>query len=251
MGGGRGDLAVHIAKTFPDVIVTVVDANERSLRQGELFARSQGQPISARIRFICANVTEEFSPQAVANLGGSGGNYNENSSDLIDFCATNVDFVVALHACGGLSDLAMRFAVLNSCRFVVCPCCYLKNPFLLPLAPMERGNLEAAVDENHQSPVFVTSSAHAITDSTSVDVATSITGVAHYFKLNFVSHTDRGVLLRLAESDNRSVSLRACRVINSQRLNSLQSMLHDSKATLEMEQFPPEYSLRNTLLMLS
>ena len=45
-----------------------------------------------------------------------------------------IDLVVALHACGDLSDLAMAFALQLKIPFVVCPCCYTKRyiPKFLP-----------------------------------------------------------------------------------------------------------------------
>jgi hypothetical protein len=38
-----------------------------------------------------------------------------------------IDLVVALHACGDLSDLALAFAQQLRCSFVICPCCYTKR----------------------------------------------------------------------------------------------------------------------------
>ena len=41
-----------------------------------------------------------------------------------------VDLVVALHACGALSDVAVAQAVRHKAGFVVCPCCFNANQFL-------------------------------------------------------------------------------------------------------------------------
>jgi len=49
--------------------------------------------------------------------------------------AEGVDLVVALHACGSLSDVAMAQAVRHQAGFLVCPCCYLANQKLqVPVA---------------------------------------------------------------------------------------------------------------------
>jgi hypothetical protein len=42
-----------------------------------------------------------------------------------------MDMVVALHACGHLSDVALAHAVQYKAHgFVICPCCFSSNPFL-------------------------------------------------------------------------------------------------------------------------
>ncbi len=42
-----------------------------------------------------------------------------------------IEFLVALHACGGLTDLALQYAVKQQCPFLICPCCYVKTPINL------------------------------------------------------------------------------------------------------------------------
>ncbi|KAL7525927.1 hypothetical protein ACHAWF_001568, partial [Thalassiosira exigua] len=111
VGGGRGDLAVRIALSFPESRVVVVDSNESSVLAGHGYATKCG--VDDRIEFLCTNFSEY-----VENYDGSDA----------------VDFVVALHACGDLSDMALSFAESNRCDFVVCPCCYPKR-YLAPFAP--------------------------------------------------------------------------------------------------------------------
>ena len=41
-----------------------------------------------------------------------------------------MDIVVALHACGHLSDVALAHAIQHEAGFVICPCCFLSNPTL-------------------------------------------------------------------------------------------------------------------------
>jgi SAM-dependent methyltransferase len=98
VGGGRGDLATRIAKEFPQLHVTVVDKNESSMQAGVDYAKRLG--VVDRMSFV--------------------------AGDFADY-SEDVDLVVALHACGDLSDLAIHFAKTRGCDFVVCPCCYTKR----------------------------------------------------------------------------------------------------------------------------
>jgi hypothetical protein len=228
IGGGRGDLAVHIAQSFPHVHVTVVDANVRSLLQGQRFAESFGPGVAERIRFVCTRVTEEMDFSKEGILASSLAPTAEDSTGNVNAAQhlSAVDFVVALHACGGLSDLALRCAVQNKCKFLVCPCCYLKTPFVLPVAPRQT-NARSEEDASRDG-AFSASDAQQL------------------------NAEDRQTLLRLAESDNRTVSLRASHVINSARMHALQSMLPPHQpSTLRLHLFAEEFSLRNMVLALS
>lgn len=242
IGGGRGDLAVLIAQTFPHTLVTVVDANMSSLRQGKAFAKRCGEEVYRRIRFVCARFEASFSFDGVHVLSDADLDELERSSashnceqstvspsvsDVAEQIPT-VDVVVALHACGGLSDLALHYAAINQCRFLVCPCCYLKTPYCMPTcarAPIVPLTVESAPSETE--------------------------------------YTERLALLRLAESDNRACSSRASLIINSQRLNALESILHGQEGEkgggaidrtnvgswqVQLSEFPKEYSLRNLVL---
>jgi hypothetical protein len=103
VGGGRGDLAIALAMGLgPDTRVTVVDMNELSLEAGRMYAEQCG--IGDRMNWIC----DDFVSYAERNE------------------TTDVDMVVALHACGYLSDLALEYAVRQKASFVICPCCYSK-----------------------------------------------------------------------------------------------------------------------------
>jgi len=242
IGGGRGDLAVLIAQTFPHALVTVVDANVSSLRQGKAFAKRCGEEVYRRIRFVCARFEANFSFEGVhilsdADLQEPEQEHSctiEKTEQSIHTTSTEiastgaalvpaVDVVVALHTCGGLSDLALHYAATKQCRFLVCPCCYLKTPYCMPTsasAPIVPLTMESAASE--------------------------------------IEYTERLALLRLAESDNRACSSRASLVINSQRLNALESILQGPKCEegsgihsswqVQLSEFPKEYSLRNLVL---
>ena len=114
VGGGRGDLAIHIACAL-GLKVTVIDTNESSLQAGRDAAHSlktsqtDGENLSQLIHFqnMDFNVAAEQLPH-------------------------DIDLVVALHACGGLSDAALGFAASRQIGFMICPCCHLKHPHLEP-----------------------------------------------------------------------------------------------------------------------
>lgn len=119
VGGGRGDLAVAIALHFHNAHITVVDCNESSIAAGKVYATKCN--VDDRIEFVYQNFSEYY----------AGYNVNDGTDDRIDV-------VVALHACGDLSDMALSFAQKNECAFVICPCCYPKR-YLAPFTPFWHG----------------------------------------------------------------------------------------------------------------
>ena len=56
--------------------------------------------------------------------------------------SSGVDIVVALHACGALSDVAFGHASVHGAAFVICPCCFLSNPHLQVVSLMDDGKVE-------------------------------------------------------------------------------------------------------------
>ena len=116
VGGGRGDLAVHLALDFPNAQLIVVDCNESSIAAGKRYATTCS--VEDRIKFVFQNFSEYHAEYSVQD--GKK-------------CKV-IDVVVALHACGDLSDMALQFANQNQCDFVICPCCYPKR-YLTPFKP--------------------------------------------------------------------------------------------------------------------
>jgi len=117
VGGGRGDLAVQIALHFPEALVVVVDNNESSVLAGREYAAKCG--VENRIEFCCVN-------------------FSDYMEEYDAGCQGCVDFVLALHACGDLSDMALSFASSRQCNFIICPCCYPKR-YLAPFVPHWHG----------------------------------------------------------------------------------------------------------------
>lgn len=107
VGGGRGDLALAVAAAVPeDCVVHVVDTNAESLAAGR--ARAEAEGLLPQMRFVCAPV------ECVANQ-------------------LHCDLVIGLHACGGLSEYALRLAVAQRASFLVCTCCFNSHPNLAVL----------------------------------------------------------------------------------------------------------------------
>jgi hypothetical protein len=112
VGGGRGDLAVQIALEFKDTRVIAVDCNKSSVDAGKVYARQCG--VEDRIEFVEMNFSQ----------------YVEE----YDASTDKIDCVVALHACGDLSDMALSLAHSIGTSFIICPCCYPKR-YLAPFVP--------------------------------------------------------------------------------------------------------------------
>lgn len=110
IGGGKGLLSNVLAEMFGiDIVeVQVVDISISATSNGMMRAKRRGLQ---NIRFDALDAT---------TLDISG-----------------VDVVVALHACGALSDVALGHAACQGAGFVVCPCCFLSNSQLKVAAPSD------------------------------------------------------------------------------------------------------------------
>ncbi|KAL3767243.1 hypothetical protein ACHAW5_005254 [Stephanodiscus triporus] len=103
IGGGKGLLSNVLAEMFGiDIVeVHVVDVSISATNNGMMKAKRRGLQ---NILFVAQDATK-------LDIRG-------------------VDVVVALHACGALSDVALGHAVRQGAGFVVCPCCFLSNSHL-------------------------------------------------------------------------------------------------------------------------
>jgi hypothetical protein len=107
VGGGRGDLSIALAMHV-SAKVTVVEKNESSLLAGREHAKNLG--CGDKMTFVHADFFDFVQV------------FEVSKDDT-----PPIDLVVALHACGDLSDLALAFAQQLRCSFVICPCCYTKR----------------------------------------------------------------------------------------------------------------------------
>ena len=113
VGGGQGDLTFHLAQEFPSSRITIVDTNDSSLTAGHRHMETTMANLASRITFVHADF-HQFTLDPSRFLDGSAAPHP-------------IDLVVALHACGDLSDLALHFAKSLEVPFVICPCCYTKR----------------------------------------------------------------------------------------------------------------------------
>ena len=180
VGGGRGDLALQVAAEFK-VKVTVVEMSEACFL-GQAAARQLG----LNVNFCNMDFAE----------------VNELPSDI--------DMLVALHACGGLSDAALDFAYSRQIPFIICPCCHLKHLHLEPtggwssLCDLESRSFESKESEEQSSQV----------------------------------------LRKLAELDRRDISWRALRVIAALRMKSIKKKYPANRLQCTLATFSQEYSCR-------
>eukprot|EP00747_Dinoflagellata_sp_TGD_P041822 gnl/TRDRNA2_/TRDRNA2_141698_c0_seq3.p1 gnl/TRDRNA2_/TRDRNA2_141698_c0~~gnl/TRDRNA2_/TRDRNA2_141698_c0_seq3.p1 ORF type:complete len:480 (-),score=74.03 gnl/TRDRNA2_/TRDRNA2_141698_c0_seq3:17-1456(-) len=276
VGGGRGDLAMQLAKTFERI--TVVDSNAASLSEGWMNAMTK--LTNADAVDPCPNLEEQrrrFFPEATAKFVGLGKNSTEPrdvsaldgrlegfaglgragkmefvqmaftaeaslpvdrevaaahaNSIFGDFSAAStvpppIDLVVALHACGGLTDEAIAFARSRNIAFLVVPCCYTKIP-----ATAEQ---PASTDSSSRAPLA------AFHDKVIASQLADTAGKEQTFEN----------LCLLAESTRRDLSFRCAtalallRVLSLFGCESCKSNLNTAVA-VDIEAFPSNYSQRN------
>jgi protein-L-isoaspartate O-methyltransferase len=106
IGGGKGKLANYLAQSLgPELVqVHVVDIAAGAIANGAMRAKRLKVE---NVQYQVADASQ-FIPEK-----------------------QGMDMVVALHACGHLSDVALAHAVQNKAHgFVICPCCFSSNLFL-------------------------------------------------------------------------------------------------------------------------
>lgn len=121
IGGGKGLLSNVLAEMFGvDIVeVHVVDVSISATNNGMMKAKRRGLQ---NILFVAQDAT-------TLDIRG-------------------VDVVVALHACGALSDVALGHAVRQGAGFVVCPCCFLSNSHLrVPVSSVGNDNSDLVTVE--------------------------------------------------------------------------------------------------------
>lgn len=102
VGGGKGHLANHLAGLLGESVqIRVIDVAQRAVKNGAMRSKRLQLPVT----------------------------YTVGDASKVDFSG-EVDLVVALHACGALTDVALGHAIVNSACFVICPCCFRSNPQL-------------------------------------------------------------------------------------------------------------------------
>ncbi|CAK9050076.1 unnamed protein product [Durusdinium trenchii] len=104
VGGGRGDLALAVSSALPRLQVHVWESFGPSVAHG----RARAKDLDLNLRFLESSATA-----------------------LKSFRLTTASAaILALHACGGLSDLAFDACQRRQAPFCICPCCYKSLPHL-------------------------------------------------------------------------------------------------------------------------
>jgi SAM-dependent methyltransferase len=118
VGGGRGYLSNYLSSFLGSDVaeVHVIDIDSRAINNGIVEAKRKG------LSNVHYGVGDAASRTNVESLLGTG-------------IHLNYDIVVALHACGVLSDVALGHAVSNKASFVITPCCFRSNGSLLVDVP--------------------------------------------------------------------------------------------------------------------
>lgn len=103
IGGGKGKLANYLAQSLDGKVhVNVVDIAQGAINNGAM----QSKRLNLKVKYQLADAS------------------------TTQFLNQPIDIVVALHACGHLSDVALAHAIQHCAGFVICPCCFLSNPGL-------------------------------------------------------------------------------------------------------------------------
>jgi hypothetical protein len=117
IGGGKGLLANHLATHLNRTIeIQVIDIAPRAIQNGAMRSKRLQLPV----QYMVADASQvRLSPQSI-------------------------DMVVALHACGGLTDVALGHAVIHKAAFVICPCCFRSHPNLnVPTLLLNENDMQA------------------------------------------------------------------------------------------------------------
>jgi 2-polyprenyl-3-methyl-5-hydroxy-6-metoxy-1,4-benzoquinol methylase len=125
VGGGRGYLSNYLSSVLGNdaANVHVIDIDGSAVRNGKMDAQRRG----LNVRYGVGDASKS------SNVASLLANEKQNSEGVSD----NYDIVVALHACGALSDVALGHALVNGAGFVITPCCFRSNSFLKVSIPRE------------------------------------------------------------------------------------------------------------------
>ncbi|EEC43060.1 predicted protein [Phaeodactylum tricornutum CCAP 1055/1] len=197
VGGGQGWLANHLAQTVPEARIQVIDIASGAVQNGAMRSRRLGLSNNNRVSYTVGDA----------------------SSPNLTLWEDDFDLVVALHACGGLTDVALSHARSRQIPFVICPCCY-------------RSNAHLQVQASSSS----SSSTSSVNISRWLDVAPT-TGADEYT-----------ILTRLAETQHDLVlSRRATHVVGRLRAAATERDIPNIQVSLWT--FPVAFSTRNLCLV--
>jgi SAM-dependent methyltransferase len=200
VGGGKGMLAHHLSRAIENIEINVVDIGAGAIRNGET-------------KGIRLRKGKEKLPLSVVN-------FHVADASISKLEKIDADVVVALHACGHLTDVALYHAYTRQASFVIVPCCFKSNTHL------------------------------TIPDGTSTG-----TGTLVHTWLG-IPEDDWTQLKAIAEiQGDVATSLLGMQLLNAIRCRSMQRKMYgrgDSEpaaTNLKIVSFPIEYSTRNMALV--
>ena len=121
LGCGRGDFTLLLACAHPQISILGIDTNAQAVGAAAQRASAAGV---ANAHFICADAADLLldTPLRVQGTGLEGAEVGADVGGL-----EGVEVLVALHACGGLSDVALEAATHLGASCLVCTCCFNKH----------------------------------------------------------------------------------------------------------------------------
>ena len=134
LGCGKGDLALLLAASMPERVVLGIDTNKAAIAAAQRRAATAGL---SNAHFTCGDartlLQQDSMGDSVGDLvGGTRWQAANGEGSLSDL--RGVDALVALHACGGLSDTALAIAAQFGASALVCSCCFNKHRRMSPAA---------------------------------------------------------------------------------------------------------------------
>jgi SAM-dependent methyltransferase len=219
LGCGKGDFTLLLAAAIPNATVLGVDTNGEAIASARQRARSAGL-LNVSFRQVsatellprddstapAADDDDDAPPAARATAAEAG--ESEEDTPLVH------DLLVGLHACGGLSDVALSLAARSGSSCLVCTCCFNKHRSLCKAS--EWG---AVGDGGGGRPLLLTEG-------------------------------EKDILCRMADCVDPSVSSEARRVISSIRLARLRETMRADRRVVSSGicTFPEAYSRQNFVL---
>eukprot|EP00536_Pseudo-nitzschia_multiseries_P005665 jgi/Psemu1/285945/fgenesh1_pg.109_\ len=203
IGGGKGQLANHLGKSLGKFVrVHVVDICQGAVRNGKKKAERLDLPVDFQFA-------------------------DASNSNLLD--AVDADVVVALHACGHLSDVALNHAIHRRAGFVIVPCCFNSNPHLM--IPESKINTLTSVPEWLGIPPGDWSALKLLAEvqgniplaSEAIGIICAIRAQAAHQKMTIEKNRDEAI--------------------------GYDSVTDDSEGKIAIKSFPIQYSTRNTVLV--
>lgn len=224
VGGGKGLLANVLATSSflgeAAIRVDVLDVNPRAIRKGQMLSHQMGIPPHV-VRYHVGDAS------VIA--------HEENGVDH-----EAIDLVVALHACGTLTDIALYRALYHNAAFVICPCCFQSNKHL---------SIRHGVEDDGK---YTLKSGNVTTTSTILPLTLSVEDWLG------ISLREYDLLCLLAERQGEPLARTAMHTIAALRTraflhhhSSSRRMVVSSSTSswVQIRSFPIQYSTRNLVLV--